>query len=135
MSILPSVDPSPPDAAIVVFEDRPASRALAHLRRGFRHCFCLLRRPVGWIVCDPLKSKLRIEVVAPYAAAELGGHYRSIGMIAVLGAVAEPASHRPTLRPLTCVEVVKRIVGVRSCAIWTPYQLYRALLARGFTPL
>lgn len=86
-------------------------------------------------MCDPLKSRLRIEVVAPYAASELAGHYRSLGMTIILGAIDQTPSRRPALRPLTCVEVVKRIVGVQSWAIWTPYQLYRALLARGFTPL
>ena len=33
----------------------------------------------------------------------------------------------PYLRPFTCVEVVKRVLGIKRWSIFTPYQLYRYL--------
>jgi hypothetical protein len=51
---------------------------------------------------------------------------------------------RPALRsrpgfapaPLTCVTVVKRVLGIHAPWVWSPWQLYRHLCApiRGFRP-
>ena len=32
------------------------------------------------------------------------------------------------LRPLTCVEIVKRLIGLQARSVVTPYQLYRRLI-------
>jgi hypothetical protein len=117
---------------IVVFEDRAATGGFRWLRSGFRHCFCLVRRPVGWIVCDPLKSKTCLEVVDPYDERELLLHYRRRNAIVLVGRCIEPDRGRDFFRPLTCVEIVKRVVGLRAPRVWTPYQLYRALRHSGF---
>lgn len=124
----------PPGAtrAVVVFEDRARAGCLAWLRAGFRHCFCLAHRPVGWVVCDPLKSVTRLEVVPDYPEPELLAHYGRLGMVAIAGDCSPGSRPGPVLRPLTCVELVKRIVGLHAATVWTPYQLYRALRARGF---
>lgn len=121
-----------PSRAVVVFEDRAGARSLVWLRAGFRHCFCLVRRPAGWIVCDPLKSITRLDVVADYAESELLSHYARLGMVAIAGDCSSGSRRGSVLRPLTCVELVKRIVGLHAATVWTPYQLYRALRARGF---
>ncbi len=118
--------------AIVVFEDRASAPSLRWLRPGFRHCFCLVRRPCGWVVCDPLKSRLTLEVVALYDETELLQHYRRLGMTALVGNAVGSTRRDGLIRPLTCVEVVKRILGLRAPGVWTPYQLYRALCRAGF---
>jgi hypothetical protein len=124
----------PPAAsrAIVVFEDRAQVACLAWLRPGFRHCFCLVRRPVGWVVCDPLKAVTTLDVIADYEERELLVHYRRRGMVAIAGDCRPGSRPGPVLRPLTCVELVKRIVGLRAAGVWTPHQLYRVLRERGF---
>jgi hypothetical protein len=50
----------------------------------------------------------------------------------VAGAVPRPAR----LRPMTCVEIVKRILNVDAPSAFTPFQLHRALMdaARGTEP-
>ncbi|MCS6877477.1 MAG: hypothetical protein NZP72_04165 [Geminicoccaceae bacterium] len=116
----------------MVFEDRAGSPLLACLRPGFRHCFCLLARPCGWIVCDPLKSEIRLEAIAPYEEGELLAHYRSLGAIALAGGCKSNPDGVSLCAPLTCVSLVKRLVGLRAPGVWTPYQLYRALLRHGF---
>lgn len=132
MSNLSNARPSRTPRAVVVFEDRAGSRGLAWLRAGFRHCFCLVHRPAGWIVCDPLKSMTRLDVVADYPEPELLAHYARLGMVAIAGDCGRGIRPGSFLRPLTCVELVKRVVGLRAATVWTPYQLYRALRARGF---
>lgn len=118
--------------AIVVFEDRSEVKSLAWLRHGFRHCFCLVRRPAGWMVCDPLKALVTLDVVEPYAEPDLLDHYGHMGMRAIVGDCRPVAGRWSAVRPLTCVELVKRIVGLHDPSVWTPYQLYRALLRCGF---
>jgi len=118
--------------AIVVFEDRCAGFGFRWLRSGFRHCFCLLRRPVGWIVCDPVKSRTRLEVVAPYDEPTLLNHYRERDMVALAGTCLDVRPGWLAFRPLTCVEVVKRVIGLHAPLVWTPHQLYRALRRAGF---
>lgn len=115
-----------------MFEDRASVPFLRWLRPGFRHCFCLVRRPVGWIVCDPLKSSLTLEVIACYQETDLLDHYSRLQMTALAGNAVEPPLGFGLLRPLTCVEVVKRVLGLRAPGVWTPYQLYRALHRLGF---
>lgn len=117
---------------IVVFEDRTAAPSLKWLRSGFRHCFCLVRRPAGWIVCDPLKSVTRLEVVSCYEERELVAHYRAMNMKALVGSCFSVQPKFPVLRPLTCVEIVKRVIGLHAPTVWTPHQLYRALRRAGF---
>lgn len=118
--------------AIVVFEDRAAAPSLKWLRPGFRHCFCLVRRPSGWIVCDPLKSSTCLEVVSCYEERELVAHYRTMNMRALVGSCFSVQQKFPVLRPLTCVEIVKRVIGLHAPTVWTPHQLYRALRRAGF---
>jgi hypothetical protein len=37
-------------------------------------------------------------------------------------------------RPLTCVEVVKRMLGIGGGLVFTPYQLFKRLAASAVTP-
>lgn len=119
---------------IVVFEDRAAAAGFRWLRAGFRHCFCLLRRPVGWIVCDPLKSRTHLDVIMPYDEHDLLLNYSQKKLTALVGHCLDAHPKIEFLRPLTCVEIVKRVVGLRAPMVWTPYQLFRALCRLGFAP-
>ena len=41
-----------------------------------------------------------------------------------------PSNTGIQLRPMTCVETVKRFVGIRRPEIWTPYQLFKFLFLK-----
>ena len=115
--------------ALVVFEDRDDARLLRLLRPGFRHCFCLTGADRRWTLCDPLKSRLALAAVDGVDALELAGHLDAIGRRILHGPVAADAGAGwPDARPITCVEIVKRLLGVRAPAVVTPHQLYRHLL-------
>jgi hypothetical protein len=118
-----------PRPALVCFEDRPATGVLRLLRAGFRHCFCLVASPGAWLVCDPLKGGLVLELLPDWPIERLVAHYAGTGRhVAVGHAVSDavPADAMP--RPLTCVEVVKRAVGISAWAVVTPWGLFRRLV-------
>lgn len=114
---------------LIVFEDRSAKGLMRLLRPGFRHCFCLVEHDEDWILVDPLKSSVRVEILRHIQLQLLIDHYRSTGRTLLLGeASAAPTSSTPLVRPMSCVELVKRLVRIRAAAVWTPYQLYARLL-------
>ncbi len=120
------------EAAILVFVDRTECTSLRWLKRGFRHCFAAIRFSDHWIICDPLKSHIEFSIVKLPVTFDLGRFYRSLGHIVLSGRLAEPREQRrisPEL--LTCVSIAKRIIGLRSFWILTPWQLFRALSGVG----
>jgi hypothetical protein len=125
-------DPSacaPGTRALVVFEDRSELSVLRLLRPGFRHCFCVIRSDLAWIACDPLKTRIEIVPLPGLAELELAGHYHRTGRTVLAGtAPASGPSRRTRLRPMSCVEVVKRILNIEAPWAFTPAQLYRALI-------
>lgn len=126
---------TPGREALVAFEDRDDAGLLRLLRPGFRHCFCLTGAGRRWTLCDPLKSRVALAAVDGADALELAAHLREGGRRRILhGPVApETAAAWPRARPITCVEIVKRLVGVEAAGVVTPHQLYRRLLRGGPT--
>ncbi|MGC2856003.1 hypothetical protein ACM64Y_11055 [Novispirillum sp. DQ9] len=120
------------DLAVVVFSDACELPVLRPLARGYRHCFVVLRRGGAWVVVDPLAHRTVIDLVPGSLAREaeaVAGLYRAEGLIAEVVAVAEPPRRLAPLRPHTCVEVVKRLIGRRAPWVVTPAQLHRHLQA------
>jgi hypothetical protein len=54
------VDPLP---ILVVFADHAGCAWLRFLRRGFRHCFVVLRAGSVWLACEPLKDRIELDVL------------------------------------------------------------------------
>jgi hypothetical protein len=121
--------PSRGPRALVVFEDRPGPSTLRFLRPGFRHCFCVVGSGRAWTICDPLKTRLEIVPLLGFGEPQLAAHYRRTGRVVLAGnVVAGAAPRRVRLRPMTCVEIVKRVLNVEAPSVFTPFQLHRALL-------
>ena len=111
--------------ALVIFEHRNVRGLLRLLADGFRHCFCILEEGDHWTVCDPLKGGIVVHSVDGYGAGTLVAHFvNSSCHVAVGPASPVPTEARFALAPLTCVEFVKRAIGIREGGIWTPRQLY-----------
>jgi hypothetical protein len=119
--------------ALVVFEDRPGPPILRLLRPGFRHCFCVVGSDRAWTICDPLKTRIEIVPLLGFGESQLAAHYRRTGRVVLAGnVVAGTAPRRACLRPVTCVEVVKRVLNVEAPSVLTPFQLHRALVGAAF---
>lgn len=116
--------------AVVVFTDAAELWWLRLLAPGFRHCFVVVRRSGAWVVIDPLAHYTRVDLAPPWrvrSAEDIAEVYRSRGLIAAITEVREPPRALAPIRPFTCVEAVKRILGLRAPAVLTPWQLFRML--------
>lgn len=121
-----------PDEAVVVFSDTCDLSILRLLKRGFRHCFVVLRRGGAWVVVDPLAHRTVVDLVPGSLARdadEVAALYRARGLSAVVVTVTEPPHRLAPLRLHTCVETVKRLLGRRAARVFTPAQLHAHLLA------
>ncbi|HEX2524949.1 MAG TPA: hypothetical protein VHL31_01440 [Geminicoccus sp.] len=121
-----------PSDALVVFEDRSDSRWLTWLRPGFRHCYCLVRAERGWILIDPLLRSLHVSWLDLPKEFDLVEHYVGLGRIVITGRCPSFQAAFARLYPVTCVEIVKRTLGLGHVRAWTPYQLHRALVDLGW---
>ena len=127
MSGLPD-PPRPADRerALVAFADETRLKRLLPLRPGFRHCFVLLERRGAAVLVDPLSDRMAVEVFPGMTLEDAAERWREAGFIVVGARGREPGGPAPTA-PLTCVEVVKRTLGIHARGILTPHRLYRAL--------
>lgn len=113
--------------ALVVFMGSSDLRRLRLLRRGFRHCFVVVSTAGGWVICDPLSHQTDLDIVSGFSCHELAAWYRNAGMRVIETRVRAAPRQPAPLRPYTCVEAVKRILGLHAPWVITPWQLYRLL--------
>ena len=121
--------------ALVVFADDCSLRRLRPLRRGFRHCFVAVCSGAGWVICDPLSNRTDLAFVAGASAADLARWYCGRGLRVVETRIAPPPRRPAPVRPYTCVEAVKRVLGIEARWVLTPWQLYRRLREGAAKPL
>jgi hypothetical protein len=114
----------------VVFEHSPKRNWLTrYLKDGFTHCYVMHKSSAGlfWIVINPLWSKTLIDYrlvsTFPTARSYAGDH-----------ALIIKHTKRIDLRGNccglcinSCVDVVKRVIGMDKWYIYTPYQLFKTL--------
>lgn len=118
--------PDPDATALVVFSGQTDLSYLKLLKPGFRHCFVMLKAGDKWISIDPLAHMTRVDLHQPES--ELSGllSEHNLTVVATHLREADPVPSAPML--CTCVEVVKRILGIQCWHVVTPWQLYRHLL-------
>lgn len=117
--------------ALVVFSGAADLWWLRLLRPGFRHCFVALQYDGGWVVIDPLSHYTAIVHLPVDQEFDLPGWYRQHGMLVVDAHFVSPNRRVLPIRPYSCVECVKRILGIRAGFVLTPWQLYRHLNKSG----
>ena len=113
--------------AIIVFSDNSGVWWLEFLKPGFRHCFVILETDRGCLWVDPLSSGLTIKQLAGYEMKALLEGYRNMGMKVVETQAVAPSSSAFPISLFSCVEVIKRLLGVKSLSVQTPWQLYQHL--------
>jgi len=116
-------------AAWVVFTDAPEMLLLRWMAPGFRHCFVLLNDGRHWIAVDPLAACTEVEVLPLPADADVPGWYRERGHAVVRAALRRGLRRPAPFGPFTCVEAVKRVLGLHAPWVLTPRQLHRRLVA------
>jgi hypothetical protein len=115
--------------AWVVFSGAAELRWLRLLRPGFRHCFVALDDGRHWVVVDPLAPFTDVSVLDVPAGWDVPGWFRGLGMTVVPAPVRRGLTRPAPWAPFTCVEAVKRVLGLHAPFVLTPWQLYRRLTA------
>lgn len=116
-----------PDEIYVVFTDQTDIRVLRFLRRGFRHCYVLFCFDGLWICVDPLLHKTEVMRLDLPENFTLQQWLEQQGDRVVRVTKTEPEPRILFPMPISCVESIKRILGLQRAAIITPWQLYKYL--------
>ncbi len=112
--------------AWVVFSGQTDLPWLRIFRPGFRHCFVLLHDGVNWISLDPLSNYTEVLVHHVPPEFDLPHWLEGRGHKVVRTAMQRSRKAAPFML-FTCVEAVKRVLGLHKRFIITPWQLYRHL--------
>ena len=115
------------EKALVAFSGETDIPYLKILKPGFRHCFIILRTPDRWISIDPLAHMTRIDLHDIPQGHNVPALLKEHGLTVVETYLRDAALVPSPPMFCTCVEVVKRILGIQRWDIWTPWQLYRHL--------
>lgn len=115
------------DNVWVVFSPVTTLWYLKFLRRGFKHCFVILEDNGYFFIVDPLSSK--IELMTFHILGDMFiKEFEKLDMKVVKVFINDNVATSWKFGIFTCVEVVKRILGISSIRVITPYQLYKYLL-------
>ncbi len=112
--------------AWVVFSGQADLPWLKILKPRFRHCAVLLNDGERWITVDPLSNYTDVNVHHVAPDFDLPRWMCGRGHIVIPAALSRTAKPAP-VGLFSCVEAVKRILGVHNRFIFTPWQLYRHL--------
>ena len=110
--------------ALVGFGGRPTFWWQHFLKKGFYHCLVALGEGEHWILLDPLAHCLDVLILKD---TKLKEYLTLRGYCLLEVPVCEPSDTSLTIRPFTCVELVRRVLGLPACHIFTPYQLFKHL--------
>ncbi len=96
---------------------------LKFLKRGFRHCFLFFGDEFQTFVLDPVSNKIELSLL-PFGVEKTKKMFeqKQISVIKVC------KNYKPKMKVktgiFTCVEVVKRVLGISNFFILTPFRLY-----------
>ncbi len=115
----------------VVFADNTSLWWLRLLKPGFRHCYVLLRffNSGRWLELNPLSNQFVAsfyDYPRDFDFADYLRHHK--GMTVCRVEIAEAPLKCAPLSFFTCVEFVKRAIGIHDCFVHTPWQLYKKIL-------
>jgi len=119
------------DPAVVVFSGKADLPWLRILEPGFRHCFAALSSADGWVVIEALSTGVVVSRLAARDPFDLAEAYRAIGCRAVVTTCRKKNQQPLPWSPFTCVESVKRLIGLQGRSVITPYRLWRKIVELG----
>ena len=111
----------------VVFTNQTELPWVRIFKQGFRHCFILINDGNNWISVDPMANYMDVVVHHVPAAFDLSGWLEQRGHHLVETQISTEINKSAPWMLFTCVEACKRILGIHSRSIFTPWQLYQYL--------
>lgn len=122
------------DKAYVVFVDNVSLWWLKLLKPGFRHCYLLFSsfNDRVWIEINPYSNQTKVQIYdfgdsLSYNLAVAAQKDCTVCEVCIVNAP-------PKCAPLgffSCVEMVKRVLGMHSLLVITPFQLYKIIKVVG----
>ena len=109
--------------AWVIFSGQADMAWLKILKPGFRHCAVLLNDGRNWVTIDPLSNYTDVVVHQVPVDFNLPGWMRDRGYVCVATTLKRTPKPAP-FALFSCVESVKRILGIHKRFIFTPWQLF-----------
>ncbi len=109
--------------AWVIFSGQADLPWLKIFKPGFRHCFVLLNDGVNWLTLDPLSNYTDVCVHHVPNEFSMPLWLRDRGYKVVPAQLERSKKPAPWM-VFTCVEAVKRVLGLHNRLIITPWQLY-----------
>lgn len=120
-----------PARAVVAFSGHTELFWLHVLKPGYRHCFALVELEgegeCGWVLYNPLSVGTQLALWPGVEPSVLCDWLNAQGYEAMDVRVNPVRTHLFGWRPYTCVEAVKRVLGLCAPGVWTPWQLRQYL--------
>ena len=110
----------------VGFSDETTIPILRLLKHGFRHCFIFFGDEYSTFVLDPISNRIDLAFL-PVGVGKIKKKFNETGVITVFVNRFE-VKKTSSSGVFTCVEVVKRILGISKPSIITPFRLYKFLM-------
>lgn len=127
-TLSPEMDLDSSSTTWLIFSDDTDIRMLKILRRGFRHCFAIMQQGDRWILVDPRSNKTDIVLLPHPKCFNFPRYYTEQGKT-VLKIHDRPTPNKiMSPFPVSCVEGLKRLIGLHAWWILTPRQLYNHLI-------
>lgn len=115
------------EKALVAFAGDTDIWWLRFLKTGFKHCFIVLIGEQCSVVVDPLCFRTEVCVLPFTDTQRLKGIFEANNYKVIETYIRKPEKVRWSMGLFSCVEVVKRLLGIHGLSIVTPYKLYKYL--------
>ncbi len=111
----------------VGFSDNTTIPVLRLLKHGFRHCFVFFGDEYNTFVLDPISNRIDLSFL-PIGVRDVTNIFESKNIRVVYVPERFDVKKISTSGVFTCVEVVKRVLGISKISIITPFRLYKFLI-------
>lgn len=116
-------------SAWVCFTGETELKFLSFLKKGFKHCCVLIEYSDTWLILDPLSTYTDIEIIPKEKVQNLPLWLSSHDYFVMKAPLNRENIKPHTIGVYSCVSFVKKILGIKSLRLQTPWQLARYLYA------
>ncbi len=114
--------------AWVIFSGETDLPWLKFLKPGFRHCFVLMNDGERWMSIDPLSPYTEVQIYHHLNPSfDLPSWLESRGYKICKASINREQKKAAPPMMFTCVEAIKRLLGIHKRFVVTPWQLYQCL--------
>ena len=112
------------DLAVVGFGGEPTLWWMRFLKKGYYHCLVAIKCQKEWLLIDPLLHCIDIVLIKK---GNIRLYLKKHGYKTLDVNIKEPVNKLLRVSVFTCVETVKRIIGIQKRSVITPYGLFKYL--------